>query len=193
MLEYGVGGGITWDSNPAGEYAEMLAKAEILRVEWPEFSLLETLRGDSDGPVRLDGHVARMGASAEYFGYPFEASRARDAITEAWAQAHAGRPGFCRIRVLADAVGGIEVEVRPLDEAERNPIDARAAWASSPVDSSDVFLFHKTTNREVYESRAAEHSGLFDVLLVNEDGYVTESITYPSYRAFWRTLAQPTG
>jgi len=76
--------------------------------------------------------------------------------------------------MLADAVGEIEVEVRPLDEAERNPVVARATWAGSPVDSSDVFLFHKTTNREVYESRAVEHPGLFDVLLVNEDGYVTE-------------------
>jgi len=26
---------------------------------------------------------------------------------------------------------------------------------------------------------------------LEEDGYVTEAITYPSYRAFWRTLAQP--
>tara|TARA_B100000953_G_C17946392_1_gene398574 strand:+ start:87 stop:404 length:318 start_codon:yes stop_codon:yes gene_type:complete len=35
-------------------------------------------------------------------------------------------------------------------------------------------LFHKTTHRVAYESRAAEHPDLFDVLLVNEDGYVTE-------------------
>ena len=36
------------------------------------------------------------------------------------------------------------------------------------------YLFHKTTHRAAYESRAAEHPGLFDVILVNEDGYVTE-------------------
>jgi para-aminobenzoate synthetase/4-amino-4-deoxychorismate lyase len=46
--------------------------------------------------------------------------------------------------------------------------------ASRPVSSGDPFLFHKTTHRAAYESRAAEHPSFFDVLLVNEDGYVTE-------------------
>ena len=26
---------------------------------------------------------------------------------------------------------------------------------------------------------------------LEEDGYVTETITYPSYRALWRSLVQP--
>lgn len=42
--EYGVGGGITWDSTAADEYAEALLKAAPLRERWPAFALLETLR-----------------------------------------------------------------------------------------------------------------------------------------------------
>ena len=41
--EYGVGGGVVWDSTPQGEYDECLLKARILSTAQPEFSLLETL------------------------------------------------------------------------------------------------------------------------------------------------------
>ncbi len=78
--EYGVGGGITWDSSPDGEYAEVLTKAEILRAEWPAFSLLETLRANDLGPVRLEHHLARMEASAVYFGFPYSASYVRASV-----------------------------------------------------------------------------------------------------------------
>jgi len=167
--EYGVGGGITWDSSPDEEYAEVLAKAEILKAEWPEFSLLETLRSDSRGPVRLAAHLERMEASAAYFGFRFSASEVKATIQRALAEkenAHA------RIRALSDQQGYVSVEVGPCDppDAALLPI----GFAGRPVSSVDPFLFHKTTHRVAYESRAAEHPDLFDVLLVNEAGYVTE-------------------
>ena len=40
--EYGVGGGIVWDSDPAGEYAECQTKTAVLTTEVPPFELLET-------------------------------------------------------------------------------------------------------------------------------------------------------
>jgi len=174
VVEYGVGGGITWDSRPDGEYAEILARAESLRVEWPDFSLLETLGADSEGPVRLAAHVARMKASAEYFGFQFDSTAVRRAIVDGWEEAGAAGQGPCRIRALSDASGRITVGVRRLEDDERKPSAARAGFSSASVASTDVFLFHKTTHRVVYESRAAEHPECFDVLLVNEDGCVTE-------------------
>ncbi|MGD0897562.1 MAG: aminodeoxychorismate synthase component I, partial [Thermoguttaceae bacterium] len=41
--EYGVGGGVVWDSTPEGEYQECLLKARILTERRPDFSLLETM------------------------------------------------------------------------------------------------------------------------------------------------------
>jgi len=46
---------------------------------------------------------------------------------------------------------------------------------AEPVDSSEVWLFHKTTRRSTYEARIARHPEADDVLLVNERGEVTES------------------
>ena len=43
------------------------------------------------------------------------------------------------------------------------------------MDSSDPFLYHKTTNRRVYEAARAACPGFDDVLLFNEKGEITES------------------
>jgi para-aminobenzoate synthetase/4-amino-4-deoxychorismate lyase len=176
--EYGVGGGITWDSSPGEEYAEVLAKAQILRAEWPDFSLLETFRSDrsTDGPspVRLAAHLERMESSAAYFGFRFDASEVETAIERALAETQNTTDSW-RIRALSDEQGRVSVEASPCDppgSAARPP--RPTGFAARPVSSDDPFLFHKTTHRAVYESRAAENPDLFDVLLLNEDGYVTE-------------------
>ena len=46
---------------------------------------------------------------------------------------------------------------------------------TEPVSSSSVWLAHKTTQREVYDTRAARHPDADDVILVNEHGQLTES------------------
>ena len=69
--EYGVGGGVVWDSTPHGEYDECLLKARILAPDAPEFSLLETLLWTpGEGYFCLDEHLRRLRQSAEYFGFP---------------------------------------------------------------------------------------------------------------------------
>ena len=69
--EYGVGGGVVWDSTPQGEYDECLLKAKILSAARPEFSLLETLLWTpGDGYFCLGEHLRRLRESAEYFAFP---------------------------------------------------------------------------------------------------------------------------
>ena len=43
------------------------------------------------------------------------------------------------------------------------------------MDSSDPFLYHKTTHRAVYEAARSACPGFDDVLLFNEQGEITES------------------
>jgi para-aminobenzoate synthetase/4-amino-4-deoxychorismate lyase len=50
----------------------------------------------------------------------------------------------------------------------------RVALAAAPVDTEDPFLYHKTTHRQVYETRLAG-GDYDDVLLWNEAGELTES------------------
>jgi len=53
----------------------------------------------------------------------------------------------------------------------------RVTFAPSPVLASDVFLFHKTTHRAVYEQARAVCPGFDEVLLWNERGEITEFLT----------------
>ncbi|HET7559289.1 MAG TPA: aminodeoxychorismate synthase component I [Limnochordia bacterium] len=166
--EYGTGGGIVWDSEAAGEYAEARLKAAVL-TERPPFALLESLRLEDGRYARLEGHLERLRRSAAYFGRRCPLPAVRAVLAE-HARAHAS--GVRKVRLLLDRGGELKVESAPLGPPAAGPLPV--AWAATPVDSRDVFLFHKTTHRLAYERRKAERPDAFDVLLWNEAGEATE-------------------
>ena len=167
--EYGVGGGITWDSNAADEYAEALLKAALLRERWPSFELLETMRLEQGEYTLRARHLARLAASARYFGIPLHPPTAAAALDTAAQQAG---PGHWRVRLLVRQDGQARTEYQPLGPAPTAPCEV--AWARTPVAANDRFLFHKTTHRAIYAARRAEAPDAFDVLLWNQDEQVTE-------------------
>lgn len=168
--EYGVGGGITWDSTPSGEYDEAMAKAALLTRDWPDFELLETLRIERGTPVRVERHLARLGESARYFDYPVSLGAVREAIE---AHGRAFPDETRRARVLVSKEGGVRVESVPWDPNAARRV-TEAALAAAPVSRHDCFLYHKTTHRAIYEARLAERPGVSDVLLWNEERELTE-------------------
>ncbi len=169
QAELGVGSGITYDSDPEDEYRECFAKAAFTQVRPHGFQLLETLRYEvGTGFFLLEAHLARIIASAEYFGFPCDPVQLRSALASA---ATESGTGLCKIRLLVDQDGAIQTEQSPLPSS-REPL--RVKIVDPPVASSDLFLYHKTTRREVYESRAAACPECDDVLLVNERGELTE-------------------
>lgn len=165
---YGVGGGITWDSAPADEYAEAIAKSACLTPR-PSFDLIETMRFDGDQYIRRDRHEARIRRSATYFDVALDPAALSRALDEHAAR-HRGT--VRRVRLRVDAAGIAFVESQPY--APFGPGPHAVTLASSPVSASDPFLFHKTTRREVYERQRAAHAGGIDVLLWNEAGELTE-------------------
>ena len=170
LAEYGVGGGITWDSRAGTEYDETIAKARVLTARRPRFELLETLRHDpGSGFRRLALHLARLRASAGYFGFAMDEAAVLAAL-EREAAGFPDRPA--RVRLLLDRTGRITtgaVALPPVSEPARLAIDDR------PVDPGDVLLYHKTSRRERYEAARARHPDADDVLLTNVAGEITES------------------
>jgi para-aminobenzoate synthetase/4-amino-4-deoxychorismate lyase len=168
--EYGVGGGITWDSEAGDEFEETVAKARVLTARRPSFELLETMRWNPDEGVRhLDRHLARLGDSAEYFGRSLDLDDVREAIEKVVASAP---PVPCRVRLAVDRKGTARVACTPLTE---DPVVRRVAIDDVPQDPRDVFLFHKTSRRDRYEEARRRHPDADDVLLVNDRGEITES------------------
>jgi para-aminobenzoate synthetase / 4-amino-4-deoxychorismate lyase len=131
------------------------------------FEILETIKWTPNGGFfLLDRHLRRMDQSAAYFSYRCAIGDLRDRLD----RAIAGCSDAQRVRLLLSRSGDIRVECAPLGP---NGPPARLGIADSPIDPRDPFLFHKTTNRQVYVK--ASRPGCDDVALWNPERQVTES------------------
>jgi para-aminobenzoate synthetase/4-amino-4-deoxychorismate lyase len=167
--EFGVGSGIVWDSVDRDEYDECLLKASILTRATPAFRLLETIGYSPDtGFALLDRHIARLKASAEYFGFVLDEEEARRMLERSVGDLR----GRSRLRLLLARDGSLVCQAVDLIEKPARPL--LAALAADPVDASDPFLYHKTTRRDVYERARASRPAAEAVILWNPDGEVTE-------------------
>jgi para-aminobenzoate synthetase/4-amino-4-deoxychorismate lyase len=168
--EYGVGGGIVWDSTSKDEYAEALLKARVLVEQTPPFSLLETLLWTpAQGFFLREKHLARLLDSASYFDIPLT----KEKLEEYLKQISSSLDGTQRVRIFLDPAGQLTFDVTPFEpEANSKPLKVRLA--NQPVDSNDTFLFHKTTRRAIHEAAQAECEECDDVLLYNEADELTE-------------------
>jgi para-aminobenzoate synthetase/4-amino-4-deoxychorismate lyase len=166
---YGVGGGITWDSTAPDEYAEALAKADLLTYEQPSFELIESLRYQKGTFTLLERHIERMAASATYFDIPFDPALVSNTLSN---YASKLPDGVWKIRLLVSQQGSVRVEHAPLTELPPEPLPVRLA--QRPILRNNRFLYHKTTFRQPYNTAREHHHDVFDVLLWNEDGELTE-------------------
>lgn len=200
--EYGVGGGIVWDSTASGEYDEALLKAQILTRPAPAFDLFTTMRWTpSDGYFLRERHIRRLVDSARYFGFGLPGAPRPDPSTSS-GQADRAIPtkppeggwenhldenldvsaleayldhlaesfsGPMRVRLVLTRRGTLDHQAVPLPEASATSL--RVSLAPAPIDSEEVFLFHKTTRREMYPAPAP---GAGESLLYNQRGELTE-------------------
>jgi len=173
LASYGVGAGITWDSDGHEEYRECLDKAAILSRPNQDFALVETLRwAPGKGYFVLPEHMARLQASAEYFDYPCSAERV-DSFLQGLVENFSSTPH--RVRLLLYADGLLEGTFLPIEAAPSSTLKLR--FAQCPVDSRDPRLFHKTTRRGIYETALYEAGDADEVVLWNERGDITECCT----------------
>ncbi len=170
--EFGVGSGILWDSAASEEAAECATKARILFRQRPPFSLLETLLWTPEGGYFLrERHLQRLARSAAYFGYDFDSAAAEAQLN---ALAATFNHQHHKVRLLLDCAGQLAAQGEPWTVAPgRDPV--RLQLAPRPVASSDPRLFHKTSDRRLYQELAAACTDADEVLLWNEGGEVTET------------------
>jgi para-aminobenzoate synthetase/4-amino-4-deoxychorismate lyase len=176
--EFGVGSGVVWDSIDADEYDECLLKASIVgrppRRSYavsrrPDTRLLESIGWTAEaGFTLLERHMARLHASAECFGYELDDAAIRAMLDTAVADLH----GPAKVRLLVGHNGSVVCEAIDLAPLPERPL--RVALAAEPIDPEDVFLYHKTTRREVYERARASRPDADAGLLWNPAGEITE-------------------
>lgn len=157
MATFGVGGGVTIDSTAEREYEECLVKSRFLHSQPVEFQLFESILLEDGKYFLLPEHLKRLSESAEYFGFHYSIGDVNEALARI-----AVENGSFKVRLMLWKGGRIEPQIVPIKASDEVK---RVTLATEPVDSSDRFLFHKTTRR-----RSGD-----DVIYWNEIGEVTES------------------
>lgn len=162
----GIGSAITADARARSEAREWRVKRAFLERAARPFQILETMRLEGGEVAHWPLHRARLLRAARHFGHPCDESALEEAVRSAmdsWPEP-AGR-----LRLLLDAEGKVSVEVGALPETPECP---KVMLAHSPIDGTSEFVRYKTTRREAYE--ALGRAGIFDTLLWNESGEITE-------------------
>jgi para-aminobenzoate synthetase/4-amino-4-deoxychorismate lyase len=174
----GIGSGITADASADAEWQEWHTKRGFMTRASQAFKLLETLRLEHGQFHLLDLHLARLQRAAHHFAYPFDQTAIRRAlkhVQDAHPAPHApgARAGdLWRVRLQLDAQGQAQVECFELNNTPAL-VDIALAATSFEANQSEFTRF-KTTRRAHYESFAVQDPSVFDTLLYNAQGELTE-------------------
>lgn len=172
----GVGAGIVLDSKAEEEREECKLKARFLSALDPGFELFETMRATrGDGVAHVERHLARLAASAAYFGFRFDGMALRAQLDAVVATLMEDTVHRVRLALSHDGETAVTHAVlAPLPDKTVSVL--LLAENASATRAADLFLRHKTTVRAQYDDawRAAEAKGAFDVLFFNERGELTE-------------------
>jgi len=165
----GIGSGVTSGATADGEWREWgLKQAFVQRASAP-FELLETLRL-SDGKLRnAEAHLARMGEAARHFGYPWDVRQAEAAL-QVLERQHP--EGAWRLRLLLDPQGQLQAQAYALPAS---PARVRLQLAAQALEEAHgEFVRFKTTRRAHYDAFTPTQPEVFDTLLWNAEGELTE-------------------
>lgn len=168
LASCGLGSGITADARADGEWREWATKRGFVERASEPFRLLETMRLEGGALRERAAHVARLQRAAAHFGFAFDAALVQAAL-DALAGTH--RQGTWRVRLLLDVAGTPSLEA--FAHADHAGPPPRVQLADAPIATSEFVRF-KTTRRAHYERFAPRDAGVFDTLLWNDAGELTE-------------------
>lgn len=172
--EIGIGSGLVADSQGIKEHEECLLKMKFLTDPVRRFELIETMLHEPGQSIwLLDRHLHRLAASAGYFGFAYDEARAREAISRAIDGHEQER---LRVRLLLDDEGNISVTITPQPAGSPDTV-MRYIVSDTRVSSADLFLYHKTTRRDLYDREWTEFFDAYgsdEVIFLNERGELAE-------------------
>ena len=165
----GIGSGITFDAQAEGEWQEWGNKRMFLERASQPFELLETLALRDGVLLNMDLHLDRMAGAAQHFGTLWDRQRAAQAL-HALAVTHP--KGSYRVRLLLPANGHFQAQAFALVDT---PQPVRLQLANKPLDDThSEFVRFKTTRRAHYDAFTPSDATVFDTVLFNARGEVTE-------------------
>ncbi len=175
-LTLGVGGGIVLDSVADDEWEETRWKTRFLSAMDPGVGLFETLRVTPGGIAERTRHHARLAASAQALGFPFDGAAFNALLDSLWATLREGLAADQALRLRIDLRHDGQLSARhgPLTDLLPGPV--RLLLAADPLPAARPLSAHKTTLRAAYDAgiAAAERAQAFDSLFFGADGQLVE-------------------
>ena len=165
----GIGSGITSGAQAGTEWQEWYHKRAFVERSRMPFEILETLALHEGRFQHADLHVRRMGDAASHFGYRFNAHAVRQELQIAALQ---HLRGDWRVRLLLAPDGSARYEAFAL-QATPEPVVLQLAPCAFEAAHSE-FVRYKTTRRDHYAAFAPSAPDVFDTVLWNEAGEITE-------------------
>lgn len=158
---YGVGAGITIDSNAEAEIEEFIMKSKIL--ESRHVNLIETMRLENRKVQRREEHTHRISTSAEALNIQFNNDEWDTMLND---MVNTYVDGTYKLRVELNSDGTFNVNASPI-------IDSSQSLTAQLLQSkrvSSIYTIHKTTERQHFQ-----HNHDTDVILYyNEQNEITE-------------------
>ncbi|MFV5938323.1 chorismate-binding protein [Mammaliicoccus sciuri] len=158
---YGVGAGITIDSNAEAEIEEFKMKSKIL--ESRHVNLIETMRLENGIVQRRHKHTNRISTSAKALNIRFNKDEWNTMLND---MVNTYVDGTYKLRVELNSDGKFNAETSPI--VDTNQSLTAQLLPSTPV--SSIYTVHKTTERQHFQ-----HNHDTDVILYyNEENEITE-------------------
>ncbi len=165
----GIGSGITSGAEAESEWQEWQHKRAFLERASAPFDILETLALQAGELRNANLHFERMQAAAAHFGYAWHAAQAQARLQQLM-QAHA--EGLWRVRLLLNASGQLSAQAFAM---EASPPQVQLQLADRPLqEAHGEFVRFKTTRRAHYDAFTPGAPGVFDTVLWNAEGEITE-------------------
>ncbi len=120
----------------------------------------------------LDDHLDRLTASAAFFNIPVDRSVIQEEISLLLSDVEVD--ASYKVRLTLDLDGELSITKNSI--SREKPENRTVCISPIRVDASDVFFYHKTTRRALYESEyeRVKGAGYYEVLFLNNDGFLTE-------------------
>lgn len=169
---YGVGGGITWDSEAEDEYQETVHKSEVLKRERLDFDVFTTGLVREGKLEEEKAHLERLFKTCLYYGYPFDEKSVKKALDEALK----AKQGTYRLRLAIDKAGKVSLALTPFT-LQSEPLSYRLSKQKEGHEKSS-FTYFKTSHRPYlseeslvyYNSRGELLEGSYYNLILELEG-----------------------
>lgn len=167
-LRCGIGSGITADASAQGEWQEWHTKRGFVERVSMDFEVITTMALDAGQFRHLPLHIQRLHQAADYFGFAWNEPALQLTLQHA-ADTHPSNQWRVRIALNRQGLFSSQVQACPPP-----PAQVVLQLADTPItEAHSEFVRFKTSRRAHYD-RFTPPAHIFDTVLWNEAGEITE-------------------